>query len=161
MSGRGPRGRARNRTETAEAPNSTPSTEAESGPNRGLPTQEAPKAPAPIPKQSINRNWIETEIETGRNRGLPSQEATEAQPVADGGSQTGQTDTSPIKISSNTNPELVDPLSRLSLHSEQQEQRKPRQIELVPITRPVTCKIKTGEKTFNFTKTSFKKIIII
>ena len=161
MSGRGPRGRARNRTETAQAANSTPSTEAESGRGRGLPTQEAAAAPVAAgggsPTGSGSGSGSGGSPTSGTGAGSDKSRESPPQPAVGRAATRGKPLTQPGALETG----VLDPLSRLSLHSEQQEQRKPRQIELVPITRPVTCKIKTGEKTFNFTKTSFKKIIII
>ncbi len=144
MSGRGPRGRARTRSDVAQSAVTGMAEAAETGRGRGIPPS-AQEAEPLVPGRSPTGSGSPTGSSNDNGSGKSS--PPQAQPVSVGraairgksGQPTGMIETG-----------LIEPLERLSLLAtgEAGEERQParRQIEFVPVTKPESCKDKRGKR---------------
>lgn len=146
MSGRGPRGRARSRTDTAQAPIPAPTSEAESGRGRGIVPATTEQAPAAAgggsPTGSGSGSGSGGSPTSGAGTASDKSRESPPQPAVGRAATRGKP---AIQPQGPLETGLLDPLSRLSLQGEHQEQRRQREIELVPLTKPLTCTDKKGK----------------
>jgi hypothetical protein len=143
MSGRGPRGRARSRTDTAQAPIPASTSEAESGRGRGIVPTTTELAPTAAGGGSPTGSGSGSggSPTSGAGNGSDKSRESPPQPAVGRAATRGKP---AIQPQGPLETGVLDPLSRLSLQGEHQEQRRQREIELVPFTKPPTCADKRG-----------------
>jgi hypothetical protein len=141
MSGRGPRGRARSRTDTAQAPIPASTSEAESGRGRGIVPTTTELAPTAAGGGSPTGSGSGGSPTSGAGNGSDKSRESPPQPAVGRAATRGKP---AIQPQGPLETGVLDPLSRLSLQGEHQEQRRQREIELVPFTKPPTCADKRG-----------------
>ena len=144
MSGRGPRGRARNRSDTVQAPNAQVAAEAESGRGRGLPPVTQPVVPVAAGGSPTGSGSGSGGSPTsGNGNGSDKSHDSPPQPSVGRAATRGKTSIQPLGIQETG---LIDPISRLSLkEGEQPEHQRRREIDAVPYMRPPSCLEKRGK----------------
>jgi hypothetical protein len=149
MSGRGPRGRARSRTDTAQTPIPASTSEAESGRGRGIVPTTTELTPAAAGGGSPTGSGSGSGSGGSPTSGAGTSDKSRESPPQPAVGRAATRGKPAIQPQGPLETGVLDPLSRLSLQGEPQEQRRQREIELVPFTKPPTCTDKKG-KNNNF-----------